>query len=153
MSRILKFRAFGNYADMGEGMHYDIIHNYNYHHELSGRDGENWGLVECLKWMKVMQWTGLFDKNGKEIYEGDIIYREITSRDDPVYGFYGDLGVVEYINSAFYVKFPDGEIILVSEILNFDIHVKGNIYENPELLVSKTNLLEQKPPSTKRCQP
>ena len=125
MSRILKFRAFGNYADMGEGMHYDIIHNYNYHHELSGRDGENWGLVECLKWMKVMQFTGLQDLDGTDIYEGDIL----EAKD----AIYHEIGDVAYREGSFWCMGGGGGDFKSYRVI-------GNIYEDPELL--------KKPPNT-----
>jgi len=61
----------------------------------------------------LMQYTGLKDKNGKEIYEGDVVY---------VAG-YGDYNV----------EFPFIE--LYEAIFEGDIgEIKGNIYENPELL-------------------
>lgn len=76
-----------------------------------------------LKDIVLMQCTGLKDKNGKFIYEGDIIK---------------DLIVPEY---PYIVKWFKGEFKLKSIVSNsyleFDTiqqEVIGNIYENPELL-------------------
>ena len=67
----------------------------------------------------MMQFTGLLDKNGKEIYEGDILkYRGKLSFNDPPF-------VVEWQNDdARWTEFYPSN--------NFE--VIGNIYENPELL-------------------
>ena len=68
----------------------------------------------------LMQDTGLKDKNGKEIYEGDVCRVDYTD------GW--ELGVVEYEKGTYY-------LIYKSLGMNHDkIEVVGNIYENPELL-------------------
>jgi len=77
----------------------------------------------------LMQYTGLKDKNGKEIYEGDIVkgwiydeYDEEKDKYDKVFwhdeycGFY-----IDYIEEYRLYELRDAEII-------------GNIYENPELI-------------------
>ena len=72
--------------------------------------------------VELMQYTGIKDKNGKEIYEGDIVEYHYPSYDD-----YFNLKV-EYKRCAFFI----GDFIIYNK-RNF-IRVIGNIYENPELL-------------------
>jgi uncharacterized phage protein (TIGR01671 family) len=74
----------------------------------------------------LMQFTGLHDKNGVEIYEGDIVQDHIGT------------GVVEWHSAAFKVNYRDGwakwfyDYTLKGELES--IEVMGNIYQNPELL-------------------
>ncbi|RZK79784.1 MAG: hypothetical protein EOO85_02720 [Pedobacter sp.] len=73
---------------------------------------------------ELMQFTGLKDKNGKEIYEGDILLHK------------GAKGVVVFNSelSMFMVSFK----LLVStysfDSIHGSVEVIGNIHENPELL-------------------
>lgn len=74
----------------------------------------------------LMQYTGLKDKNGNEIYEGDIISDFIN----------GSLGEVFFDEGCYLVDWEDEftVITLHQNIREFDVVVVGNIYENPELL-------------------
>jgi len=79
---------------------------------------------------ELMQFTGLKDKNGKEIYEGDVIEYE-----------WDNIGVIKHE-----VKFVSGGFVMqqIKNIVgtwairinpyNKFSEVIGNIYENPELL-------------------
>ena len=74
-----------------------------------------------------MQYTGLTDKSGRPIYEGDIV---ITGQIDSVYNPVEWQAVVEFKKGAFVAD--DG--LLSDAETNFPYEVIGNIYENPELL-------------------
>jgi uncharacterized phage protein (TIGR01671 family) len=83
----------------------------------------------------LMQFTGLKDRTGKEIYEGDVVYREILSRDDPTLaGRYGDTGAVEECLGVYRVHLVEEWEILSIDINAMSLEVIGNIYENPDLL-------------------
>lgn len=93
------------------------------------------GVLEHDPIVVIMQSTGLFDKNGKEIFEGDIVacghsvgeVRFLLGgfhvEDDPEHG--GHVPIL---------KFNGRQRSYVDDVLN--IEVIGNIYENPDLLPS-----------------
>lgn len=68
---------------------------------------------------EIMQYTGLHDKNGREIYEGDIVKNEN-----------GVLRVVEFHDGSFTL----GDYYFGSIGAGRVLEVVGNIYENPDLL-------------------
>ena len=83
--------------------------------------------------LEAEQYTGLKVKNGKEIYEGDIVkarwYRAKNARLDTK-------GEIKLGDGWFYIRDdPDGQDRLGVPIHNcYGIEVIGNIHENPELL-------------------
>ena len=75
----------------------------------------------------IMQSTGLFDKNGKEIFEGDILKSNKYTTS------------VFYERGAYRVKLrrtPNTTVTMdvISFIEKYKTKIIGNIYENPELL-------------------
>lgn len=84
--------------------------------------------------LNLMQSTGLKDKNGKEIFEGDIITNGISIVDvkgHPTLGFYTVVnGVESFFGSDTSIKDFENDVEEFSSVTE----IIGNIYENPELL-------------------
>ena len=86
----------------------------------------------------LMQSTGgLFDKNGKEIFEGDIVKTTIFfGRADESGGFYEYekelIGIAKQLEGAWVIDTEKGAVYLWSDINENE--VLGNIWENPKLL-------------------
>jgi len=78
------------------------------------------------QYVEVMQFTGLKDKNGKEIYVGDIIRSNFT------YPRSGTVHEVIECHSGFGVKIGEGTTQYFDA--REELEVIGNVYENPELL-------------------
>jgi uncharacterized phage protein (TIGR01671 family) len=78
----------------------------------------------------LMQYTGLKDNNGKEIYEGDVVKE--TWRVEPC--------LVGFDYGQFALCSPDGTYYteLYSQDMDENLEIIGNIYENPELLKDET---------------
>ena len=127
--REIKFRA--KRTDTGAWVYGDLQHvqriNTKEQAEQSGRRSEpavriaNYDVDE----QTIGQYTGLKDKNGTEIYEGDVIFQ--------INVFGGRMYSVEYIRGAFCLC-RNGDIWLTLVDVRLSIYVRGNIHDNPELL-------------------
>ena len=87
--------------------------------------------------VELMQSTGLLDKNGKEIFESDIVKTTIFfGRADESGGFYEYekelIGIVKQLEGAWVIDTEKGAVYLWSDINENE--VLGNIWENPKLL-------------------
>ena len=119
--RKLKFRAWN-----GKKMFYtNDQHTVWVGGKCASINGSDLAQKETIEYENVMQFTGLLDKNSKEIYEGDILTDNIVVkwRDDwasfalDKYGWMHDHYFGEGVNAK-------------------DIEIIGNIYENPDLLTT-----------------
>lgn len=82
------------------------------------------------KELELMQSTGLFDKYGVEIYEGDILTDEGNFEND-----YWDYATIEFdkIDYTYYIHWKREEVCEnITDCYKYT--VTGNIYENKELL-------------------
>lgn len=100
--------------------------------------GLNKFLSDLSKTHFIMQFTGLKDKNGKEIYEGDVVKLSC-------FGDRNIIAIVEWFNEGhkYRVNIIDDDL-RKSHDWNAGMHdcfrcmeIIGNIYENPELLDNK----------------
>lgn len=83
-------------------------------------------------YLELMQFTGLKDKNGKEIYEGDILesasWTKNTRQKHPYH-------LVEWKGAAWVATEYNGTMKVSPDLdVKNDWEVISNIYENPELL-------------------
>lgn len=88
--------------------------------------------------VEIMQSTGFHDKNGVEIFEGDIINSGYLFKGSPFEEedyYTEDIGAVKIVNCGAVVK-VNGDFEYLVDILNNceDFEIIGNIYENKELL-------------------
>ncbi len=86
----------------------------------------------------VCQYTGLTDKNGKKIFEGDICKTKFFGKDDGKGRNYSDYDVfkVSYEEGTFFLENNRRQFsaTYIPDMAGDGIEVIGNIFDNPELL-------------------
>lgn len=120
MSREIKFR--GKRIDNGEWV-YGYLADEDYINDIDSIDLSS---IE-VNIDTVGQFTGLFDKNGKEIFEGDII----KGFDITVEVWYSE------DNACFIAEMKEPQNDMVDILGGYDtarMEIIGNIYDHPELI-------------------
>lgn len=85
----------------------------------------------------IGQFTGLLDRHGKEIYEGDIA--KITQEAKDSGGLpYTELGVMTWIEKEAKFAFDVRDGFFVKGVFRMTIEIIGNIYEHPKLTPTRT---------------
>ena len=121
MNRKIKFR--GRITKSTEWVYGSLIVYPDGEYNILSQRKENSSKMDdwCVDKQTVGQFTGLYDKNGQEVYEGDIVRY-----------FKDELGIVKFVAGSFII---DGNTCYESFLeLGGKIAIVGNIYENPDLL-------------------
>lgn len=104
----------------------DIDGNRNIDYRILGMRGEcDYVIPET-----VGQYTGLTDKNGTKIFEGDVV--DILTENE-------EIGVIVYDDGGFQVDADGFSVDLHSNINGTDLEIIGNIHDNPELMEGENN--------------
>ena len=91
------------------------------------------GLSSPIRNYNLLQFTGLKDKNGNEIYEGDIIHLSNSNFYYKVVFEYGSF-VCYHINKKYGERWGLLSEFFSIKMTAYPIEVIGNIFQNPELL-------------------
>lgn len=149
MSRELKFRIYD--TDEKQMFYQEDIDYIDINNEIAYINQDGGGYDYLIDFVygdgKLMQYTGLKDKNGKEIYEGDILRCKCLKKcklDSCVEK------VIQYKNSliewwesgcnlGYRLRDSKGKTMMIkpTHLRTMEVEVIGNIYENPELLRSE----------------
>ena len=128
--REIKFRAWdtiekGMWTVVGIEWHTDTVYL---------RDDTHCVQERMLHKMTLMQFTGLYDKNGKEIYENDVVKIALNRHDKPMC-----IRHVVWECGRWAVEVGNGDFVTLDScpggyISRNEVQVIGNIHENPHLI-------------------
>ena len=111
MSRVLKFRGW------------DKSDNSGFYNHISLEE-----MIRCD--FEIMQFTGLLDKNGAQIFEGDL------------FDYKGQIVIVEYVDDMFHLKSTKYKNLSPGNYrlntIGPRLEILGNIHQQPELLKDKS---------------
>lgn len=134
-------RKYGEKVRMGDGqklpgrwVYGGVTQGIGSHSIIYGGEKVNDPSDGLAKWCvytdTLGQFTGLTDKNGTKIFEGDIV--DILTENE-------EIGVVDYDDGGFLVNADGFCVDFHANINGTDLEVIGNIHDNPELLGGKNN--------------
>lgn len=123
MNREIKFRVFDKENKKCEYYNLEDLADNDNAYKLKYAEGTE----NCYD--TLQQYTGLKDKNGKEIYEGDIV-QGIEK---------WDIDLIDDFNSFIYQVLYSESHSGLGGFTREDIEIIGNIHENPELLEKKND--------------
>lgn len=117
-----KYRGYTALIGHPTGMVYGsgcFIDESNKHYVISDETGK----PDFIQVKEIEDWTGLHDKNGKEIYEGDVVAID------------GSPVAVEWYSGAWTVAyFTSPQRSYLSQFDESDVEIAGNVWEHPNLL-------------------
>ena len=137
----------GKRADNGEWVYGYFVsqgkESYIFEQEEVNKGIDLGGYLDCCQMREVIpetlgHSTGLFDKNGKKIFEGDIVKTKygrlciVVWFSSQVHNGWDLMTVTTYENCV-HTKYPDAVDLYKKE----NLEVIGNIHDNPELLGKK----------------
>lgn len=115
----------GKRVDNGEWEEGSLVTWPDGYTEICAQESEE-AMRECtVRPETVGQYTGLTDKNGKRIFEGDVV--DILSENE-------EIGVVTYDDGGFLVSADGFCVDFHTNINGTDLEVIGNIHDNPEMV-------------------
>lgn len=143
----------GQRVDSKEWVYGGIVHQSDYY----GIKADKWLIIDGTttydydigEWCDVIpesvgQYTGLMDKNGKKIYEGDIVKYQFDNDDCPFPNKNTEKRIGRVFFSDFRASFSitagrNGSASMNNDLFKYvqngnRVEVIGNIYDNPELL-------------------
>ena len=136
--REIKFRGKG--IESGEWFYGQFVDDYDsgsaYGYIVNGVIESNEEYIAIEEWFPVKketvgQFTGLLDKNGKEIYEGDLIMANTPYSTEEAKQVFWDKERAGFFLKCRYAAYDRKNLYKMSA---FKMEIIGNIYENPELL-------------------
>lgn len=141
-----KFRAWDK---ENQHMAYSDKHEWDYSFSFDGKSGDLSAAVNCCycdtfgdehdDWKEIgniMEYAGINDKHGKEIYEGDIVKFDVYAYDKLVSSTISEIKWCAELCALSVVVNKQGTRGTLGHFLdhNKEVEVIGNIYQNPELL-------------------
>ena len=124
---------FRGKTDKGEWVQGSLVETLHWGMIINGQRQKAYGICDLhdnykyVTQYSIGQYTGLTDKNGKKIFEGDIVKCKDYLEAKP-FEFQG------------YIDFKNGSFVIVGDFmthyrwLDYEVEAIGNIHDNPELL-------------------